>query len=295
MPDSPSSLHPDAALRLRLHQFRCHAELELQLPPGRNFFFGANGNGKTTVLEALYYISRLRSFRTALPRELAAHGAHLFRVEAETHLHDAADVDGIGDTESLCSTWEHGSRSLLLNGQTPKLAEFWGRLPTVLFEDGDREIVTGPGAGRRAWVDGLIAQRDPSYVTLAQRYARALKQRNAWLKSHHHHGLGGASAEVGASLTQHLTDLGIAVTEKRAALSAELNMLWPTALAQMNVPAALASVAVSGRGNASSDSPEFCGIVYEPSFELKPAEDVAGAQLSGLKAAAPDWDSAAAS
>ncbi|PTY03451.1 hypothetical protein DB346_06090 [Verrucomicrobia bacterium LW23] len=286
------------ALRLRLHQFRCHAELELHLPTGRHFFFGHNGNGKTTVLEALYYVSRLRSFRTALPRELAAHGSQVFRVEADVYGRGAAaaagsDNDGFydaDDPDKLCVTWENGARSLLLNDQPPRLAEFWGRLPTVLFEDGDRAIVTGPGAGRRAWVDGLAAQRDPSYVALAQRYARALKQRNAWLKSH------GGDRAVGDVLTAQLTGLGRAVTERRAALSRELNALWPSALAKMGVPSAMAMAArTPGAAGAGEEwdaaDTEFCGILYEPSFCVDRTAAAGGEAC--FVAREPDWNSVA--
>ena len=67
--------------RLRLFRFRCHGRLEFEPAPGRNHLVGANGRGKTSILEAAYYLGRLRSFRTGQPRELARWPGHGFALD----------------------------------------------------------------------------------------------------------------------------------------------------------------------------------------------------------------------
>jgi DNA replication and repair protein RecF len=189
---------------LRLHSFRCHPELAFALEPGHQVFIGANGRGKTSLLEAVYFLSRLRSFRSPHPRELAQWNAKAWAIDAQT------------DAAHLGVRWDQGRRELRLDGQAVSLRDFWGRLRAVLFTNDDRDLVTGPGLIRRNWFDGLLAQSDPAYLGLALRYARLHKQRNAWLKH------GAADHALGEALTQQLTEAGWQITEKRRAASEEV-------------------------------------------------------------------------
>lgn len=232
---------------LRLFQFRCHQELSLELAPGRNLFTGANGQGKTSILEAVYFLSRLKSFRTALTREIVAWNQSVFRVEAHT------------DAAHLQATWSEEGRELMMDGQPAAPSEFWGRIPTVVFTNDDRILVTGSGAHRRGWIDALLAQRDPSYLKLAQRYARVLKQRNAWLKQIRRD-------DSQASIWRdQLTELGQQITQARQALTFLLADILKEVFSQMN-----------------PGEPSF-GIEYRPSFSLESAPDwgrVAAAEYS---------------
>lgn len=235
-----------ASFHLRLFQFRCHEELHAELPLGRHFLFGANGQGKTSLLEAVYYLSRLRSFRTAQTRELVAWQRDCFRVEWQQ---DAGP--------HLSATWRATGRELTVDHQPVTSAiDFWGRVATVLFIGEDRELVTGSGAGRRNWVDGLIAQREATYLTTAQLYHRALRQRNAWLRQ------GAVDRYLGESLTQLVTEHGQAMTQARAAITEPL------------------SQAVSDAVCALSGERDAVTLRYRPSF------------VSGTM---PDWASVAES
>jgi DNA replication and repair protein RecF len=224
-----------AALNIRLYQFRCHRELRLSLSPGRHFLLGRNGQGKTSILEAVYFVSRLRSFRTSHLRELTAWNEKQFRIEAAF----------AGD--SVAVTWSSAGRELELNGQpATQLSDFWGRLTTVLFIGEDRLLVTGAGSLRRNWVDGLIAQRDPAYLGHVQRYRRILRQRNAWLQQQN------PSAEMGEGLTQQLTESGLLITAARRELTQ------------------LLAGAAGKRFTELSDPDEIFTIQYQPSFIDKP-------------------------
>lgn len=239
-----------ALTRLRLAQFRCHDHVQLVLGPGRHFFFGDNGRGKTSLLEAVHYLSRLRTWRGGQTRDLVQWGRDAFRIEAEWTPSDQPSV-------VLEATWRATGREMKVEGQpVNRAAEFWGRMPTVLFVGDDRELVSGPGVNRRVWADALIAQRDPWYLGVAQHYARALKQRNAWLKR-------GGDPAVGESLRQQVTENGRAMTAARLALS--------EALAE-RVAEAYRRVAACG---------ETLTLAYRPSFPADPE-------------ATPDWDRVAA-
>ncbi len=193
---------------LRLHEFRCHAAWERDLAPGVTVFLGKNGKGKTSILEAVYLISRLRSFRTLHLEEMLKWGGEAFRVDAQI----------ISGAEAFMSfTWKKSGRSLERNREgvrDPK--EFFGVLPTVLFTPEDQQLVTGGAAVRRHWMDHLLGQQHPAYIELSQRYHRVLKQRNAWLKEER------PSEEIGRALQQQFEPLAEKITGYRVVESARI-------------------------------------------------------------------------
>lgn len=189
---------------LRLHQFRCHATWERALNSGVTVFLGSNGKGKTSILESIYLISRLRSFRTVHLNEMMQWNSEAFRVEAQIQFPHRPEV------ESLAFTWKNSKRLLERNHlpiRDPK--EFFGVIPTVLFTPEDQLLVTGGAAVRRHWMDHLLGQQYPHYVDLSQRYHRVLKQRNAWLKEEN------PKWEIGEVLQQQLEPLAEAITQER--------------------------------------------------------------------------------
>jgi DNA replication and repair protein RecF len=227
--------------RVRLFQFRCHPETVLHPRPGRNALSGANGTGKTSVLEAVYFAARLRSFRTHQSRELVQWDKADFRVEVDF------ETD---QSQQLVVTWRRGVREMERNGQTVARArDYWGRLPIVLFSPQDQALVTGPGGERRAWMDALLAQLDPEYLVLAQDYQRWLRQRNAWWKQ------GARDRRTGEILRDQLTACGLQVTQRRAALSLAVGLEWSR---------------VFQEAFPGEHAPEW---KYEPSFPLESGPD----------------------
>ncbi|HEY8965513.1 MAG TPA: DNA replication and repair protein RecF [Candidatus Methylacidiphilales bacterium] len=194
--------------RLRLLEFRCHERLELFPVPGRNHLVGQNGRGKTSILEAAWFLSRLRSFRSGQPRELARWPGKGFAVEADC-------VPAPGEpTEKLVVRWNDGVRETLLDGNKVSLHEFWGRLPTVLLSAEDAVLVRGPAARRQAWLDALESLGAPAHLAAVQRCHAVLKQRNAWLRE----SAGGRrpDRQVGEVLDAQFAAAGLAVARARA-------------------------------------------------------------------------------
>jgi len=141
--------------RLRLTSFRCHTSLELEDLGPRVLLTGANGRGKTTLLESVGLLARLRSFRTKALRDCTQHGAEGWRVEG-------AWADEAGPVR-LGMVWRGNGRELEVDGRADSTVnEFWGRAMAVVAHGGDTVILEGGSAERRAGFDLLLAEIEPS-------------------------------------------------------------------------------------------------------------------------------------
>jgi len=159
---------------LRLRDFRNYVRLETDLGPGFHLLLGDNAQGKTNILEAVYLIATLRSFRGVGGAQMVRHGQKGYFVGSR--------VVGQGDHETKMY-WSPRERNLSLdNRPVRKLTEYLGVLRTVVFCSEDALLVKGPGRARRRFMDLLLSQTHPTYLPLLQRYARALRSRNALLK-----------------------------------------------------------------------------------------------------------------
>lgn len=159
---------------LRLRDFRNYARLDANFAPGFHLLLGDNAQGKTNILEAIYLMATLRSFRGVGGAQMIRHGAKGYFV--------GGDVVGQGENE-IKIYWSARERKLSLNAQPVKrLADYFGALRTVVFCTEDLQLVKGTARTRRRFLDLLLAQTQPGYLALLQRYMRAVRNRNALLK-----------------------------------------------------------------------------------------------------------------
>ena len=202
---------------IALEHFRNIPLARLALEGRRQFLVGANGQGKTNLLEAAGFITALRSFRGAEPRHLIAHGQAVGRVVVEVEHERLGEV-------TLEIVLRGGSKEVLLGGQRlGKLAEVIGRLPTVEFSSQDQQLIRGSPAGRRRWLDLTLAATDGAYLRALQGYNGALAGRNALLKR------GAEDGELAAfeqPLAAHGAELVAARAAGLAALAAELTAAY---------------------------------------------------------------------
>ncbi len=159
---------------LRLRDFRNYARLDADFSPGFHVLLGDNAQGKTNILEAIYLMATLRSFRGVGGAQMIRHGAKGYFV--------GGNVVGQGDHE-IKMYWALRERKLALDGQpVKKLADYFGALRTVIFCTEDLQLVKGTARSRRRFIDLLLAQTQPGYLPLLQRYMHAVRNRNALLK-----------------------------------------------------------------------------------------------------------------
>lgn len=176
--------------RLDLTDFRNYERLDLPLPAGRLLFLGDNAQGKTNLLEAVHLLSTLRSLRVSTDAELirweALDGpipAARLVADAETSL-GPIRVEMVIEGQQTASATEDRTRAakkVRVNGAPTRLSGAMGRIKTVLFTPQDIDLVGGPPALRRRYLDMALSQIDEAYLGALQQYGKVLTQRNALL------------------------------------------------------------------------------------------------------------------
>ena len=163
--------------RLVLHDFRSYTEAEIDLEPGPIAFIGANGQGKTNLVEAIDYVSRLDSHRVAGDAPLVRVGADQAVVRVEVR---RADRTALLEVEI---TPGRANRARVNGSALPRTRDVVGILRTVMFSPDDLALVKGDPSDRRHFLDALLTLRTPRLGGVKADYDRVLKQRNALLKS----------------------------------------------------------------------------------------------------------------
>lgn len=161
---------------LRVDGLRNLRELEWRPGPGLNLLIGANGAGKTSILEAVYCLGSGKSFRTAQREALITRGARRAILYAELELGGRRRRVGL---ERGRESW----RGLVDGERVQDLGALALCLPVVCFSPESHELVAGGAEGRRRFLDWLGFHLSPDFRERHRRYARALRQRNALLKT----------------------------------------------------------------------------------------------------------------
>ncbi|HUF36192.1 MAG TPA: DNA replication and repair protein RecF [Gemmatimonadales bacterium] len=193
--------------RLVVRGFRNLADLEWEAPPDGVAILGANAQGKTNLLEAIYYPVLFRSLRGAADQEVLRFGEAGFRVEV---------APGEGPVGSLGVTYLAAGRRkrIEVDGREPdRLAEAVGSWLAVAFQPTDVGLASGPAAERRQYLDRLLALADPRYLRALSRYRAALAQRNSALRQHR--------PELAEAFDRPLALVGAEVTEMRRRWAAD--------------------------------------------------------------------------
>lgn len=198
--------------RLTLHNIRRFQAVELAPAPGLNLLVGANGAGKTTVLEALHLMAYGRSFRGRVRDGLVREHAPALEVFVEW----AQEATGVERTHRAGLRHSGQDWSGRLDGEdVAHLGQLCAALAVVTFEPGSHALVAGGAENRRRFLDWGLFHVEPDFLPLWRRYARALKQRNALLKA------GGAARQLDA-WDHELADAGERLTRHRERYLADL-------------------------------------------------------------------------
>ena len=162
--------------KLQVENFRNLAAVDIEPNARLNYFEGANGAGKTSVLEALVVLSRGRSFRTTQAAELIGPVSETFRVFAVAE-QDRGQSHRLG-LERSGKRW----RGRKDGADLSQLSQLTRSLPLILMEPDSHLLVSGPPEVRRRFVDWGMFHVEPGFLDTWRRFSKALKQRNAALR-----------------------------------------------------------------------------------------------------------------
>jgi DNA replication and repair protein RecF len=189
-------------LHLSLQNFRNINEASLDFTPGAQLLVGKNAQGKTSLLEAVYFLATATSPRTRSNRELIRRGADSAWIQAEFERH--------GRVHTLSAGFDEEQRRFRIDGGLlPKTSDLYGNLRAVFFSPEDLELLSAGPAVRRRMLDLGMCQRAPGMVRVLVDYKKALKQRNALLKSR------GTNPALRA-WSHELARLGAQITQRRS-------------------------------------------------------------------------------
>lgn len=160
---------------IRLVNFRNYDNCLIDFAPGLNCISGANGQGKTNILEGVYYLSLLRSFRTSNVNELRQWKKDFFHLSGRIPSEIGSDIE-------LSVNYGSDRKLSLNNAAIYKASDFINSFICVTFIPEDMQLIQGAPVLRRRFLDIAISQISPEYLKHLQSYAIALKSRNAMLR-----------------------------------------------------------------------------------------------------------------
>lgn len=164
---------------LSIQNLRCLQRVEVELHPGRNLIIGANGSGKTSLLEAIFLLGRGRSFRTRNSERLITHGETRLVVFGRT---TASESQAIPTALGIQVTRGEATVAKIQGEYARTLATLSTVLPVQVIDPGVHKLVEDSAFRRRRWMDWATFHVEHGFVDVWASYSRALKQRNAVLK-----------------------------------------------------------------------------------------------------------------
>ncbi len=162
--------------KISLLNFKNYASLDLTFSEQINCLVGENGNGKTNLLDAVYYLSLTKSAFSTTEAQNMCHQEAFFLVKGLLHKEE--------DTYQVQFSIKNGQKKDARNNGVPyeRISEHIGMFPVVLITPDDTDIIKGSGEIRRKFFDGLISQIDAVYLDNLMRYNHVLRQRNSLLR-----------------------------------------------------------------------------------------------------------------
>ena len=168
--------------RLELFNFKSYGHQDLELAPGMNLVTGRNAQGKTNLLEAIYFVSHLKSNRSPRLRELIREGEENASVRVL--------IMDEGTKATIRIAFGGSGKSVEVNGRKMQASRALGLLKCVMFEPGDLYLVKGEPSRRREFLDETLEELGQHAARPVEAYKRVLRQRNALLKRWEDYGAG---------------------------------------------------------------------------------------------------------
>ncbi len=162
---------------LHLDSYRSYNEVLVEFVPGVNVLIGPNGQGKTNIVEAIYYLATLTSHRVASENPLVSAGKTSAVIRARINEEDRAVAIDIEITPGKTN------RAKINRSPLPRVRDVLGIVRVIMFAPEDLALVKGDPSERRSFMDQTLIQRTPRFMGVKTDYEKVLRQRNALLKS----------------------------------------------------------------------------------------------------------------
>jgi DNA replication and repair protein RecF len=217
-----STPHPSVWIeRLTLTSFRNYSYLTLDMGPGPVVLFGANGAGKTNLLEAVSMLSPGQGLRRATFAEMARHGGSgEWVVQARINRHGGLMDVGTGLKAGVTHS-RPSARQVRIDGETqPSSGALADIIEIAWLTPALDGLLTGPAAERRRYLDRLILCFDPGHRTCSGHFERAMRQRNRLLEEASRDGA------LFEALEKIMAETGVAIAAARCEAVAALNAVW---------------------------------------------------------------------
>jgi DNA replication and repair protein RecF len=239
--------------------------------PGLNIIHGNNGQGKTNWLEAIYTLSRTKSFRTQRLQESIRFGEKTASIEGQVST--GADLH-----RDLRVTLKENSKSIWVNGKREQLARYLGLLQVFAFTADQLEVVRGMPEARRHFIDRGIASLRPAYVQTVSDYSKVIKQKNRILQDSSELERRLSETEnLIAAWNEQLATLGTEIHKARIEYTERLNSALERTLFE---PAEL-QIRYSSSLESKGDLNDYEALLRERLQLRLPAEVAAGRALIG--------------
>jgi DNA replication and repair protein RecF len=190
---------------LHLDNFRSYKEAHVEFAPGVNVLVGSNGQGKTNIVEAIYYLATLNSHRVASESSLVKSGELSAVIRSKVNQDDRALTIDIEISPGKTN------RARLNRSPVPRVRDILGIVRVIMFAPEDLALVKGDPNERRNFMDQTLIQRTPRFMGVKSDYEKVLRQRNALLKSSHRENID-STLHV---WNEQLAQLGAEITHSR--------------------------------------------------------------------------------
>lgn len=197
---------------LEVCNFRCHNDFKIKFKTNKTLIRGLNGSGKTSLIEAIYLLLRGKSFR-GYDQDMIKNNSDWYKARVRL-----SDTERDEWREVRYLNQQNQSRYFLVNQKKSSRLANYKKIPIVLFQPDDLNLINGSPSRRRQFFDEIISQIKPEHSALLSRYDKILRQRNNLIKTNLN-----ASSDDLFSWDVMLANYGSQIIKNRLSLIRDIN------------------------------------------------------------------------